>query len=180
MKFKPVFFVIFFLMGVWGSSVLAQPPVDDMSGPPDNHRERLRQWVQFRLVQELDMSEEQSLKFFPRFNALDDHRQETHKQKQQKLRELHNLLSTIVDPDQPGEDMERQIITALEELDTLEQEALKKRNELRAEMMEVLTPVQKAKYVIFEARFEREIREMIQDVRRHRGGRGHGYNRTQD
>ncbi len=165
MRFK-LFILGLILLGVV-SIVFAQPPPPDEEGQP---RKKLRQWVQFRMVQELDLSEEQSLRFFPRHNDLEELRSQYGKEKRTRLDNMRKLIDGVEDPDNPDSETLKKLESAISEYGKMEEEFLKERNKREAAMLEVLTTVQKAKFLIFRATFENELREMIRDTR---GRRGH-------
>lgn len=131
-------------------------------------RERLRQWVQFRMVEELNLSEEQSLKFFPRFDELHDARKAYGKKRREHLRQIDQVIKKINDPENPTKDELTELETAIEAYKKGEDDFLEEKKRLEENMFEVLTPVQKGVFLIFKEKFEHELREMIRDVRRYR------------
>lgn len=113
----------------------------------------------YRLTQELDLSTEQAEVFFPKLHELQKIEKDFHEQRAEMLHELRGL---VVDGD--NEDEIIIIITGFED-------AQKKKVDTKIQKMEdmwmVLTPVQRAKFLIFEDEFHREIREMIKEVKKH-------------
>jgi hypothetical protein len=112
----------------------------------------------YRLTQELDLTTEQAIEFFPKLNELQRVDREFRNAQQEILRELRILVRDSA-PD----------IEILESL-TKYEDALKNRVERQIikikEIRKMLTPNQQARYLIFQDEFEREIRRMIQEVRR--------------
>ena len=114
----------------------------------------------YRLTQELDLSTEQAEVFFPKLHELQKIEKDFHEQRAEMLRELKGL---VVD----GEN-EHEIVIIITEFE----DAQKKKVDAHIQKMEdiwmVLTPVKRAKFLIFEDEFHQEIREMIKEVKKHR------------
>ncbi|MEO0137762.1 MAG: Spy/CpxP family protein refolding chaperone [candidate division WOR-3 bacterium] len=114
----------------------------------------------YKLTEELDLTEEQMTKLFPKLKAMRKDEQEFYRQRGTLIKELKNLLDEKAD--------EGEILKILNKL----QELQKKRHETQLkefeEIRQILTPIQQAKFIIFQEEFEREIRELIREVRRRR------------
>jgi len=115
----------------------------------------------YRLTQELDLSTEQAMKFFPKLNEFQKIEREFNKQRMDIIFELKALIMSNADDQKISE-----VVNRFEEL---QKEKFKKQFAKMKEMWEILTPVQRAKYLIFEDEFNREIREMIKKVKKLRG-----------
>lgn len=112
----------------------------------------------YRLTKELDLSTEQAIEFFPKLNELHKIDSEFRRRRQEILVHLKDLLGT------GAPDMEiKESLGAYEKIlrDRVERQITKMR-----EIQTMLTPSQQAKYLIFQDEFEREIREMIKEVKR--------------
>lgn len=118
--------------------------------------EKVKIW---RITQELDLTTEQAEKFFPRLHEFNKIEREFHDEKMHILTELANLLEQNAS--------EEEITQVINRYDDVYRK--KSENEIQKleEMWQVLTPVQRAKYVIFEEKFTKEIRDMIREIKRH-------------
>ena len=118
--------------------------------------EKVKIW---RITEELDLTTEQAEKFFPRLNELNKIEKEFHDEKMHILAQLENLLAQNA--------AEEEIMKVMNRYDGVYRE--KSENEIQKleALWQVLTPVQRAKYVIFEEEFIREIRDMIRQIKKH-------------
>jgi len=118
--------------------------------------EKVKIW---RITQELDLTTEQAERFFPRLHELHKIEKEFHDERMHMLAELENLLSKNA--------AEEEIMKVMNRYDDVYRQ--KSENEIQKleAMWQVLTPVQRAKYVIFEEEFMREIRDMIREIKKH-------------
>ncbi len=111
----------------------------------------------YRLTEELDLNEEQAAKFFPRLKDIRKTEQMFHKQKMEIVRELKELLKEGA--------KEQEIIKVLNKF----QELQKKRFESQLKEIEgirnILTPEQQARFLVFQEEFEKEIRDLIKEVK---------------
>lgn len=138
-------------------NLLAQP------GPPERReeiRERLQTIKKWRLVETLDLSEDQTTKLFPRMNAIDDEVAAFNRERVELLKDLEAMLRLEANEDELQAKMD-----ALEELEKAHHEKMR---ELREAVMDVLTVKQQAQYLIFEQRFEEHLRQMLQEYRDNR------------
>lgn len=134
-------------------------------GPPPRDEREPRKLIEtvyiWRMTEELDLSEEQISKFFPKLKRLENAERE-HSQKTAKaIGELDEILKS----DKPSTaDLKKK----MEELELLEKEFEKKRAKLKDEMRDVLSVEQQAKLIVFRHRFHKEMRKVIRDIRMHR------------
>lgn len=126
--------------------------------------EQIEEWEKMKLIKVLDLSEENSIRFFARRN-----------EHQKRVREILNQR------DQLAQEIEKEIKDGVKVSDAVYQEQVNRMLELEAKMMkeresfikslnDILSPEQIAKLTVFEIRFRREVRERIM---------GHGKNRPQ-
>lgn len=126
--------------------------------------EQIEEWEKMKLIKVLDLSEENSIRFFARRN-----------EHQKRVREILNQR------DQLAQEIEKEIKDGVKVSDAVYQEQVNRMLEFEAKMMkeresfikslnDILSPEQIAKLTVFEIRFRREVRERIM---------GHGKNRPQ-
>lgn len=131
---------------------------------PGPAAERIEQFKKIRLMEELKLDEETSIKFFARYNA---HREE--------LRKLNQRRNEIIDDLQI---LRRRNVSdaeyekTLQDLKALADPAVELRLKFFNEISEVLSPKQVAEYVIFERNFAQNLREIMREMQqqRRRGG----------
>lgn len=149
----------------------AQPPPpatedvdeDDMDDPKDGKfRERIETLRKLKLMEALDMTEEQSLKFFPKFDALEKARIEHFKRQRQLLKDLKNELKL----DKPSDE---NLKKKLDEIEKNKADFEVKEKQLRKEMLSTLTVKQQAQLVLFQVKFERQLRRIIEETRLGKG-----------
>ena len=119
--------------------------------------EKVKIW---RMTQELDLTTEQAEKFFPRLHELHEIEREFHRARMHMLSQLTDLVKK--------DNAEREIIEIMTRYDGVHREKFKNEMQKLEEMWQVLTPVQRAKYLIFEEEFIREIKDMIREIKKHR------------
>lgn len=113
----------------------------------------------YRLTQELDLSTEQAIKFFPILNEFEKIERTFNEEKIRIIDELRlQLRNEVVD---------NEINKTLKKFEEAHRRKLENQIEKMKEMFELLTTKQKAKFLIFREDFNREIREMIKEVRKH-------------
>jgi hypothetical protein len=117
--------------------------------------EKIRIW---RLTQELDLTTEQTAMLFPKLNELRKIEKTYNEQKRQILIELKDLL------DRKASDEE--LTQVLSRYQTMNRKKVEVQIAKMVEIKNILTPVQQARYLIFEDEFSREIREMIKEVKK--------------
>jgi len=114
----------------------------------------------YRLTQELDLTTEQAIEFFPKLNELQKIEKAFRQKKIQILFELRNLLRTDAD--------DKEILKVVSKYEDIQRKKIEDQIEKIKEMWKILTPVQRAKFLIFQEEFDDEIRKMIRQVKKHR------------
>lgn len=135
----------------------------EMKEEEDPHKliEAIKIW---KISEFLELDDEQMVAFFPKLKKLEKHRRESLKERRTLLEKLKSQL----DKHQSDEKIGKTIVEVID----LDAQTREKEEELRAAIMSVLTVPQQAKLLIFEERFEREIRNIIMEMRRERMGPG--------
>ena len=122
----------------------SQPP----GGPPENH-EKARMMKKWKLIEYLDLKEEQSEEFFIQLNAFQKEMKTIHK-KNKKLREdIHEMLE---------EDKlnDNKVDGLIDDFFNNESEIQELRRKHHKEIDVVLTAEQTIKYLIFDHNFKRK------------------------
>ena len=117
--------------------------------------ENLKIW---RLTEELDLSEEQSAKIFPKWKKLKELKEKRREEREKEIEKLSELLAKKAKDDE----IKKQV-ALIKEKDKKHREECEK---LEEEIFSLLTPVQQAKYLLFHLNFEARIKGMIKKLKR--------------
>lgn len=137
-------------------SLFAQP------FPPDDRRpiERIEHFKKVRLIEMLDLKEEQSVRFFARLNEHDNLKRELTKEKMDLLDKIERLVRNNA----AGKEFEKLFSDVASANDKIAQEDRK----FFVNLSDVLSPQQRGKLLLFERQFERELREAMRDIQQRR------------
>lgn len=145
---KRVLVVLPFLLGI----LIAQ------ENETDDPRVIIEKIRIYRLTRELDLTTEQAIEFFPKLNEL----QKIDKDFRARQKEILDNLKAMIYEDAE----QKEILKSLSRYETIFKEKVERQLSKMGEIRELLTPVQQARYLIFQDEFEREIRRMIKEVRK--------------
>lgn len=158
MKMKKLITIILF-----GIIISFAQPLNPEIDKPLQARERApRQLIEtlrkVRLIEELNLTDEQSIKFFPKLNEIKEAKDDFNHNRKIMIDELMGLL----EKDKKSSD---QINIKLDKLFKLEEEFNKKETALKKDIRKILNPEQQARLILFQLRFDKEMREMIQGIK---------------
>jgi Spy/CpxP family protein refolding chaperone len=142
-------------------TVQAQP----FGPPPGPHNmERIEQLKKVRLVEMLDLKEEQSVRFFARLNEHENTMRSLGREKSDLLDRIERLVRNEADVKE-FEAMFPQVFAVDDRMGA-------ERRRFVESLSDLLSPEQRGKFLLFERQFERELREAMKEVRqrRNRGG----------
>ncbi len=125
--------------------------------PREQLAKRIKQLQMWKLTERLNLSEEQSMKFFPRYNRYQDELTDAVQNLQQRLTRLQELHQS----DAKDSDLDREIKAVIEERKHVSDVLPKYLDEFR----QVLTARQVADLILFERDFLRDITEAIERAR---------------
>lgn len=112
----------------------------------------------YKLTEALDLTEEQTTKFFPHLKEMRKTEQEFQKQRLELIQKLRDLLKNNA--------QEQEIVNVLNKFQEIHKKRITAQMKEIEDLRQILTPVQQAKFMIFQEDFEREIRELIREVRK--------------
>ncbi len=148
--------LVLFLVAFIVSCMQAQPP----GGPP---LERIERFKKMRMVETLDLNEEQSVRFFARYNEHENKRRDLMRQRDEVLDKIERLVRNKAE----AKEYEKLFADVIDINRRIGEERLNFFNSLS----DLLTTEQRAKLLLFERRFENELREAMREAReRRRGG----------
>lgn len=154
-----------------GWPLLAQPlpgpgrPRPDSLCPPECHPEpRERQMLEAvritRMTEALNLSQDQTARFFPKLKQLeDDHRQ---------MRRRHRELVARLEEMMQRKVAEKDLRSRLDSIDRLRQESMMRMERIHRELDTILTLEQRARWRVFEENFDDEIRRMVMQAKEKR------------
>ncbi len=114
----------------------------------------------YKLTEILDLTEEQTTKLFPRLKEMRKTEQEFHRQRTELIKQMKDLITNNA--------REQELLKILNRYQELQKKRMITQTEEIENLRKILTPVQQAKFLIFQEDFEREIRELIREVKGHR------------
>lgn len=120
--------------------------------------ERIERLKKVRMVEMLNLNEEQSVRFFARLNEHENRRRELMKQKGEALDKIERLIRNRAD--------EKEIEAVFAEVADIDVNHGDENRRFFTGLKEILSTEQRAKLLLFERQFERELREALRDVRR--------------
>ncbi len=136
-----------------------------VASPQPVPRERVRERIEiirmWKLTEALNLSQEQSMRFFPLFNQWEGKSHQLDEERNGLLDELELVLAQ----ERPKE---KEIRTLLQRLEENQAKKVKEQRDFWLHASEILTVRQRAEYLIFQRDFERRIKEIIRDIRERR------------
>ena len=129
------------------------------AGPDREDAEMIKKW---KLIEFLDISEDQSDKFFTRINAFEKEMKSIRK----KEKELRESIHELMDEDKLTE---KKVSRLMDEYFQFEREKLDLRRKHHEDIGDILSPKQTVKYMVFEHHFKKRIKDHLKD--RKGGGR---------
>ncbi len=166
-RFKPVVFLalILCLIAVEVSGLSAQSA--------SRARERLEQFKKLKLIETLDLDDKTAEKFFVVYNNGSNKVEQTKEELDAALTDLYQALEADAG--------EAQIKVKTDFALVKHEATLKAVSEMMTSVRKVLSPDQFARYIIFEARFHKEVRRQIMEMsERRREGRDSRTGRDSD
>jgi hypothetical protein len=143
------------------------PPGDP--GGPDRPYERIQQLRKVRLVEMLEMKEEQSVRFISRYNAYEEQRKKSMADRGEVMDRLERLVRNKADS--------TEYTKAFAEVIKLDDSIIEQRKQFFLGLGDLLTIEQRAKLLLFERRFQKELREAMREAAHRRrqepGGDSH-------
>ena len=139
------------------STGFAQPGPED-----DAARQRVEEFRRIKLIEILDLDEEQAIRLFTREKDFRKKESARNEKAEALLGELKDLLVSNASDDQIKEQIEA--------ISASHQAIMKDRQEYVFSLRDILSMKQIGKLVLFEHRFSKELRKMILD--RSRGNKG--------
>jgi Spy/CpxP family protein refolding chaperone len=153
---RKIFSLLFCLLPLIGSPLFAQPDDEDDPG-----RQRIEEWRKIKLIETLDLTEEQSIKLLTREKDLRQSEKQLMEQRKSALERMRQLVK--------GNPTEAEIQKEIGVLTQIGKDMVQKRTEYVTGLKDILTPKQIGMLLIFEDNFAKELRRTLQESRRRPG-----------
>ncbi len=149
---------VFAVLLVFSATALAQPfGPGPGGGKPLERLERVRT---LRMVGMLDLKEDQSVRFMARLKDHQDARHELHRQRNEILDKIERLVRNHAD--------EKEFDEPFSQVLAIDQKISEENRNFFVGLKDLLTTEQRAKFLLFERRFEGELRDAIRQTWMHR------------
>jgi Spy/CpxP family protein refolding chaperone len=154
--------IAFFMLFILTSFSWAQPPSTPDSNIPQQEKERIRENIEtlriWKLIDALDLTSDQSTSFLPVLKELQDAKRKFHDTREELIRKLESASES----EQPDEKTLKADLLSLENARKQFQSQL---DDFFVKSSQILTLKQQVKLLIFEEKFERRLREGIEQMR---------------
>lgn len=132
--------------------------------PADNPQyDRIQRFKKMRMIEMLDLREEQSVRFFARHNEFENARRELNHQKDETLDKIERLIRIKADA--------KEYEKYFSEVESINRKIGEEKLKFFNSLSDLITIEQRAKLLLFERRFETELREAMREVQQRRRGR---------
>jgi Spy/CpxP family protein refolding chaperone len=129
----------------------------------ENVRKQISSVKAWKLTEELNLSEEQAQSLFPAQKAYEDRKEQLRKKREAVEKELDDLLEA-------EEKNDERIKEKMTQLKNVDEQSRSNEDQFRAKISKILSVEQQAKYELFEKNFEKELRQMITEIKREKTG----------
>jgi len=151
-----LFLAVFFAISI--SFAYSQNMRDREKFGEDKRWDRIEEFKKLKMIEELNLNEDESVKFYVKYNNLTNQFREIEKERRKSISDLEKILN---DPNKIS-DLEKQI----EYIEGLEQKLLSNRMGFMSEIKKILSIDKVARYIIFERNFQRELQKIVKDARK--------------
>ena len=150
--------VTIILLSLAAAGAMAQPG----KGPEGRPFERIEQWKKIRLGEVLELKEEQSVRFFARLNEHETNKKEIYTERGEILDRIERLVRNHGD--------EKEIEKEMENASIADGKMRDEGKRFMGSLGDILRVEQRAKLLLFERRFEKELREAMREAQKRRHG----------
>ena len=130
--------------------------------PPGRPFERIERLKKVRLIEALDLSEDQSVRFFARLHERDETRKAMFKEKGESLDKVERLVRNHADA--------KEFEALFSDLTAIDTKMADENRRFFDGLKDILSAEQRGKLLLFERRFERELRDAMKEAQRRRHG----------
>lgn len=135
---------------------LRQEPTPPLKEDP--RWNRIEDFKKIKLIEELNLNEEESIKFFVKHNAMINEFKEIEKQKNKSVQKLEKMLSEQTN----DSDIKKEVDNFL----SIEQKMFKNKSAFINDIEKTIGQKKVAKYIIFENNFHKELQKIMRDSKK--------------
>jgi hypothetical protein len=154
-----VFLLTVLVFGVTTHGLASPPGIPDR--PTREQRERVRERVKamrmWKLTQALDLDDTLASRLFPLLNKYDKKRMKAERKIREETTALREALKT---------ENEARLQSILERVEGRHKALQQLKDEEMAELKNILTTEQRARFILFQAEFQRDLRKIFTEARR--------------
>jgi Spy/CpxP family protein refolding chaperone len=132
----------------------------DWHGPEKRPFERIERFKEVRLIETLDLKEEQSVRFFTRMKEFEKRRHELQKAKGEALDKIEQAITDGAD--------DKALEKLYPEVGAIDVRIGEERAKFFNGLTDILTVQQRGKFLLFERSFERDLRDAIRETQKRR------------
>lgn len=161
-----ILFLIFVLPVSWALAQQMPPPPTESGAENTEIRKQLEQIKIWQMTKELDLPTSKAEKFFPLYNDYNSELKDIAAQRRTAVRSLDSTIKK----EAAESEVKQQVQLVLK----LDEQIASAHVKFMQSLEGVLSPLEIGKYIVFEQKFDREIRErirMIMQQRMRTGGR---------
>lgn len=148
------------LMGGLVAVVLLASAQDTQQPAPGRAVERIEQFKKIRMMEVMHLDEQTSIKFFSRYNKHQELLKDLRQKQIQTIQRIQNFRKNNAPNAEYGK--------VIDDLRSLETQVNGAKSKYVDELKEVLTNEQIAEYLVFELRFQQNLRDIVRDTQRNR------------
>lgn len=126
-----------------------------------NPKEMTEAFRLYKMTEYLELTEEQTAKIYPRIAAMKNEREEHGKQVKAKMKELRELVK---------EEKWSKAAKLADALHEMREQQMTAAHAAHGELMELMTDEQRAKFMLFDQRFNRHLRQVGEKMKGRSGG----------
>lgn len=124
-------------------------------GPREERLKRLEEFKKIKLIETLDLSGEESIKFFTLYNEHQKKVMSIQREREKIFDQFERLTKN------ESKFNEKRFEELEKRLNELEQELFRNRQEFHANLKNILNPFKAAKFYVFEREFMREVNRLL-------------------
>jgi hypothetical protein len=128
---------------------------DAQAPTPGKATERVEQYKKIRMMEVLGLDEQSSIKFFARYNKNAEVMKDLRQKQLQALKRIQDLRKTKAS--------DGEYAKVISDLRSLDEEVNQTKSKYIDDLKDVLTNKQLAEYLVFELRFQQNLRELVRD-----------------
>ncbi|MBU2444005.1 MAG: hypothetical protein KJ666_00325 [Bacteroidetes bacterium] len=127
----------------------------------EHHRDRIEQLKKIKLIEVLNLNEDESIRFFSRYNEFHKQIREFQKSKEKIIDELHKIVKGG-----EKEFSDQKYDELMKKFSSIENEADKLKSQFFKSLEDILPKYKIAKLIVFEREFARELDELVMNRRK--------------